>query len=90
MNPFLGEYLFGRARFEILRALLEGSARSWSVLELRMRSGTSDVAVRRELNALSGLGLLTSTRPARGPRQYKVVDGHPGIRALDELVFARH
>jgi hypothetical protein len=86
LDPFIGEYLFGRARSEILRTLLVSPWRSWSVREVQVRSGISVVAVRQELKALSELGLLTSTRPARGPCQYKIVELHPGIRAIGELL----
>jgi DNA-binding transcriptional ArsR family regulator len=86
LDPFIGEYLFGRARSEILRTLLQSPSRSWSVREVQVRSGISPFAVRQELKALSELGLLTSMRPVRGPFQYRIVELHPGIRAIGELL----
>lgn len=87
MELFVGEYLLGRTRWGMLRELLQNRDRSWSVFELQARSQLCEAAVRRELNALTALGLLTVSRPSIGPRRYQVVHAHPVLNALVELVF---
>jgi predicted ArsR family transcriptional regulator len=84
VDPFVAEYLLGHARSTILRNFLECPAMSLSVHDMRSRSGVSEIAVRRELKALTELGLLTSSRAA--PRRYKVADGHPAMQGLIQLL----
>ena len=82
---YLADYLMGPRRATAVRTLLADGRRVWSAAEFQRASGLSDGHARRELRALSALGLLHCQRREHAPWEYRVVVEHPAVQALGTL-----
>lgn len=87
-DPFLGYYLLGRSRCEIIATFVRQPQRRWTSADLGRETTASKNALQRELHALSSLGLIVRIKQAQNRSVYCANPGHPAFGHLAGLVTA--
>jgi hypothetical protein len=84
----LSTLLGSETRARIIRLLLSRRAEPFYVRELVREAGMGTSGVQRELHRLQRLGLVTLEPGEGGRRVIRVVDGHPFLVPLEQLIAA--
>src|SRR5688500_5666502 len=85
-DPFLGYYLLGRSRCEIIAAFVRQPERPLTAAGLRRETSAASNALQRERHALSSLGLIVRPRHARMHCVYHANAAHPALACLAGLL----
>lgn len=84
----LADLLGSKTRARLIEALLKAPGKQLHLRALVRQVGTSISSVQRELERLSEMGLVESTRDSAGRRQIRLLEAHPYAGPLASLVAA--